>query len=97
MIKSYAADGVLVTAFSAWAQDTSSDTPVVTANRFQQLCKLCFMPTDVVTREDIQRWQSKDLNDVMRRLPRCGYFTEWRNGEEFLACSWHRIAACPGY
>lgn len=26
-------------------------------------------PTDIVTREDIQRWQSKDLNDVMRRLP----------------------------
>lgn len=25
-------------------------------------------PTDIVTREDIQRWQSKDLNDVMRRL-----------------------------
>lgn len=25
-----------VTAFSAWAQDTSPDTLVVTANRFQQ-------------------------------------------------------------
>ncbi|EHQ9703701.1 TonB-dependent vitamin B12 receptor BtuB [Salmonella enterica] len=58
-----------VTAFSAWAQDTSPDTLVVTANRFQQPVNSILAPTDVVTREDIQRWQSKDLNDVMRRLP----------------------------
>ncbi|EBO4212209.1 TonB-dependent vitamin B12 receptor BtuB [Salmonella enterica] len=58
-----------VTAFSAWAQDTSPDTLVVTANRFQQPVNTVLAPTDVVTREDIQRWQSKDLNDVMRRLP----------------------------
>ncbi|MEY5518929.1 TonB-dependent vitamin B12 receptor BtuB, partial [Salmonella enterica subsp. enterica serovar Corvallis] len=54
---------------SAWAQDTSPDTLVVTANRFQQPVNSVLAPTDVVTREDIQRWQSKDLNDVMRRLP----------------------------
>lgn len=58
-----------VTAFSAWAQDTSPDTLVVTANCFQQPVNSVLAPTDVVTREDIQRWQSKDLNDVMRRLP----------------------------
>ncbi|EAZ9187036.1 TonB-dependent vitamin B12 receptor BtuB [Salmonella enterica] len=58
-----------VTAFFAWAQDTSPDTLVVTANRFQQPVNSVLAPTDVVTREDIQRWQSKDLNDVMRRLP----------------------------
>ncbi|ECI6786459.1 TPA_asm: TonB-dependent vitamin B12 receptor BtuB [Salmonella enterica subsp. enterica] len=58
-----------VTAFSAWAQDTSPDTLVVTANRFQQPVNSVLAPTDVVTREDIQRWQSKDLNDVMHRLP----------------------------
>ncbi|EAW4070896.1 TonB-dependent vitamin B12 receptor BtuB [Salmonella enterica] len=58
-----------VTALSAWAQDTSPDTLVVTANRFQQPVNSVLAPTDVVTREDIQRWQSKDLNDVMRRLP----------------------------
>ncbi|EAU0024229.1 TonB-dependent vitamin B12 receptor BtuB [Salmonella enterica subsp. enterica] len=58
-----------VTACSAWAQDTSPDTLVVTANRFQQPVNSVLAPTDVVTREDIQRWQSKDLNDVMRRLP----------------------------
>lgn len=58
-----------VTAFSGWAQDGSPDTLVVTANRFQQPVNTVLAPTDVVTREDIQRWQSKDLNDVMRRLP----------------------------
>ena len=58
-----------VTAFSGWAQDNNSDTLVVTANRFQQPVNTVLAPTDVVTRDDIQRWQSKDLNDVMRRLP----------------------------
>jgi vitamin B12 transporter len=42
---------------------------VVTANRFQQPVNTVLAPTDVVTREDIDRWQAKDLNDVMRRLP----------------------------
>lgn len=58
-----------VTAFSGWAQDSNPDTLVVTANRFQQPVNTVLAPTDVVTREDIDRWQSKDLNDVMRRLP----------------------------
>jgi vitamin B12 transporter len=58
-----------VTAFSGWAQDSNSDTLVVTANRFQQPVNTVLAPTDVVTREDIDRWQAKDLNDVMRRLP----------------------------
>lgn len=57
-----------VTAFSGWAQDSNSDTLVVTANRFQQPVNTVLAPTDVVTREDIERWQAKDLNDVMRRL-----------------------------
>ena len=58
-----------VTAFSGWAQDSGPDTLFVTANRFQQPVNTVLAPTDIVTREDIQRWQSKDLNDVMRRLP----------------------------
>ena len=32
-----------VTAFSAWAQDTSPDTLVVTANRFERAA-LCLLP-----------------------------------------------------
>lgn len=67
--KSLLCTALSVTAFSGWAQDTSPDTLVVTANRFQQPVNTVIAPTDVVTREDIQRWQSKDLNDVMRRLP----------------------------
>ncbi|WP_200553151.1 TonB-dependent vitamin B12 receptor BtuB [Kosakonia sp. LAM2021] len=58
-----------VTAFSGWAQDSSSDNLVVTANRFQQSAKTVLAPTEVVTREDIDRWQSRSLVDVLRRLP----------------------------
>ena len=58
-----------VTAFSGWAQDNDSDTLVVTANRFQQPVNTVLAPTDVVTRDEINRWQAKNLNDVMRRLP----------------------------
>ncbi|WOZ77352.1 TonB-dependent vitamin B12 receptor BtuB [Kosakonia sacchari] len=58
-----------VTAFSGWAQDSSSDNLVVTANRFQQPAKTVLAPTEVVTREDIDRWQSRSLVDVLRRLP----------------------------
>lgn len=58
-----------VTAFSGWAQDSSPDTLVVTANRFQQPVNTVLAPTSVVTREDIDRWQSKTVLDVMRRLP----------------------------
>ncbi|MCT4700870.1 TonB-dependent vitamin B12 receptor BtuB [Enterobacteriaceae bacterium H20N1] len=59
-----------VTAFSGWAQDSNSDdTLVVTANRFQQPVNTVLAPTDVVTRQDIDKWQAKTLNDVMRRLP----------------------------
>lgn len=58
------------TAFSVWAQDSNTDnTLVVTANRFQQPVDTVLAPTSVVTREDIDRWQSKSLTDVMRRLP----------------------------
>lgn len=58
-----------VTAFSGWAQDVNPDTMVVTANRFQQPVNTVLAPTDIVTREDIERWQSKNVLDVMRRLP----------------------------
>lgn len=58
-----------VTAFSGWAQDSSPDTLVVTANRFQQPVNTVLAPTDVVTREQIDKWQAKTVLDVMRRLP----------------------------
>ncbi|MFV4766966.1 TonB-dependent vitamin B12 receptor BtuB [Citrobacter portucalensis] len=67
--KSLLCTALSVTAFSGWAQDTSPDTLVVTANRFQQPVNTVLAPTEIVTRENIDRWQSKDLTDVMRRLP----------------------------
>lgn len=57
-----------VTAFSGWAQD-SADSLVVTANRFEQPEKTVLAANTVVTRADIDRWQSTSVLDVMRRLP----------------------------
>ena len=45
------------------------DTLVVTANRFEQPRSTVLAPTTVVTRQDIDRWQSTSVNDVLRRLP----------------------------
>lgn len=42
---------------------------VVTASRFAQPVSTVLAPMDIVTREDIVRWQSKSLDEVMRRLP----------------------------
>ena len=67
-----------VTAFSAWAQDTSPDTLVVTANRFEQPRSTVLAPTTVVTRQDIDRWQSTSVNDVLRRLPGVDITQNWR-------------------
>ncbi|ALR74858.1 TonB-dependent vitamin B12 receptor BtuB [[Enterobacter] lignolyticus] len=58
-----------VTAFSGWAQDSGSDTMVVTANRVEQPINTVLAPVSVVTRQDIDRWQSTSVVDVMRRLP----------------------------
>lgn len=62
-----------LTAFSGWAQDNtttdSNDDMVVTANRFKQPISTVLASTDVVTRDDIERWQAKSINDVLRRLP----------------------------
>ena len=51
--KSLLCTALSVTAFSGWAQDTSPDTLVVTANRFQQPVDTVLGPPEVVTREDI--------------------------------------------
>ncbi|MDY4372268.1 TonB-dependent vitamin B12 receptor BtuB [Pectobacterium carotovorum] len=68
-----------VTAFSGWAQENSSspnsssekntDDIVVTANRFAQPVSSVLAAIDVVTRDDINRWQAKNVLEVMRRLP----------------------------
>lgn len=62
-----------VTAFSGWAQDNTTanngDNLVVTANRFPQPVSSVLASTSIVTKDDIDRWQSKNLLEVMRRLP----------------------------
>lgn len=61
------------TAFSGWAHaaavDNNNDSVVVTANRTQQPVSSVLAPADVVTREEIDRWQAKSLTDVIRRMP----------------------------
>lgn len=61
------------TAISLWAQNgfaqNADTTLVTTANRFAQPVSSVLAPTTVVTREEIDRWQSKSVTDVMRRLP----------------------------
>lgn len=57
------------TAFSGWAQDSNSDELIVTANRVAQPVNTVLAATSTVTRQDIDRWQSHSLIDVMRRLP----------------------------
>lgn len=59
-----------VTAFSGWAQGNNTtdnnDEMVVTANRFPQPKSSVLAPVDVVTRADIDRWQSTNINDVLQ-------------------------------
>lgn len=47
----------------------AEQTMTVTANRFLQPLSTVLAPINVVTKEDIDRWQSKSLADVMRHLP----------------------------
>lgn len=49
--------------------NSQSDDMVVTANRFEQPISSVLAPVVVVTREEIDRWQSNTLIDVLRRLP----------------------------
>ncbi|EPC5195768.1 TonB-dependent vitamin B12 receptor BtuB [Edwardsiella piscicida] len=53
---------------SAGVQAAQSEM-VVTASRFAQPVSTVLAPMDIVTRDDIDRWQSKSLDEVMRRLP----------------------------
>lgn len=47
----------------------AGDTLVVTANRFLQPASTVLAPVNVVTQDDIQRWQATSLPDVLRHLP----------------------------
>lgn len=57
----------MVSSFSAFANN--SDTLSVTANRFQEPNSSILAPITVVEREQIDRWQSNSVIDVLRRMP----------------------------
>ncbi|MDX7986468.1 TonB-dependent vitamin B12 receptor BtuB [Xenorhabdus sp. 12] len=62
----------LAAAFSGWSVSATADNQdllIVTANRFKQPISSVLAPTTVITREDIDHWQSNSLVDVLRRLP----------------------------
>lgn len=65
----FSATAISLWAQNGFAQDSNQETQVVTANRFAQPVSSVLAPTTVVTKEQIDRWQSKTLTDVMRRLP----------------------------
>ncbi|HEK2898958.1 TPA: TonB-dependent vitamin B12 receptor BtuB [Proteus mirabilis] len=58
---------VMVSSFGAFANN--SDTLSVTANRFQEPNSSILAPITVVEREQIDRWQSNSVIDVLRRMP----------------------------
>ncbi|CDH18321.1 outer membrane porin: vitamin B12/cobalamin transport, receptor for E colicins, bacteriophage BF23 [Xenorhabdus bovienii str. kraussei Quebec] len=61
-----------VAVFSSWSHFAAADNQdplVVTANRFKQPISSVLASMTVVTREEIDRWQSSSLVDVLRRLP----------------------------
>lgn len=49
--------------------NNKSDELVVSANRFEQPLSSILAPVTVVTREEIDHWQSNTVIDVLRRLP----------------------------
>ncbi len=66
---SVAAASVFLGISSLASANNSSDEMVVTANRFEQPISSILAPVTVVTREDIDHWQSNSVIDVLRRLP----------------------------
>lgn len=52
-----------------FAQNTTTETMVVTANRFEQSAKDVIAPMSVVTKEDIVQIQAKTITDILRLQP----------------------------
>ncbi|WP_392565857.1 TonB-dependent vitamin B12 receptor [Utexia brackfieldae] len=51
------------------AETTSHNTLVVTANRFAQPISSVVAPINVITRAEIDRWQTQSVPEILRRLP----------------------------
>ncbi|EMJ9776131.1 TonB-dependent vitamin B12 receptor BtuB [Morganella morganii] len=73
MTSPYALSAVGLAVFSALSFSASANTKddqiIVSANRFQQPVSSVLAPVTVVTREEIDKWQSNSVLDVLRRLP----------------------------
>lgn len=73
MTSPYALSAVGLAVFSALSfsasANTNDDQIIVSANRFQQPVSSVLAPVTVVTREEIDKWQSNSVADVLRRLP----------------------------
>ncbi|HIE0661107.1 MULTISPECIES: TonB-dependent vitamin B12 receptor BtuB [unclassified Providencia] len=66
---SAAALAVLCATSSLASANNKTAQVVVSANRFEQPISSILAPVTVVTREDIDHWQSNTVIDVLRRLP----------------------------
>ncbi|MCC8458312.1 TonB-dependent vitamin B12 receptor BtuB [Photorhabdus aegyptia] len=64
---------VSIVVISSWNQASamveSQDSLVVTASRFKQPVSSILAPYTVVTRDEIDHWQSNSVADILRRLP----------------------------
>lgn len=59
--------GVMASSTSVWAEN--NDKLSVTANRFQEPLSSILAPITVIDRDQIDRWQSNSILDVLRRMP----------------------------
>ncbi|KAA1194663.1 TonB-dependent vitamin B12 receptor BtuB [Photorhabdus heterorhabditis] len=64
---------VSIVVISGWNHSSVAegrqDSLVVTASRFKQPVSSILAPYTVVTRDEIERWQSNSVADILRRLP----------------------------
>ncbi|WP_445495507.1 TonB-dependent vitamin B12 receptor BtuB [Photorhabdus sp. SF281] len=64
---------ISVAVISGWnsvaVAEEQQDSLVVTASRFKQPVSSILAPHTVVTRDEIERWQSNSVADILRRLP----------------------------
>lgn len=59
--------GVMASSTAVWAEN--NDKLSVTANRFQEPLSSILAPITVIERDQIDRWQSNSVLDVLRRMP----------------------------
>lgn len=100
MTSPYALSAVGLAVFSALSfsasANTNDDQIIVSANRFQQPVSSVLAPVTVVTREEIDKWQSNSVVDILRRL-RCGCDSERRiRSEQYRIGTRDRCKAFAG-